>query len=106
MIGVYTLNLYFAYYDDKPSQIYMLIGQLIVILFVLHPLLYQIEMNAGNVLWDIAVVLVFGTVLTLVSMVFVYISDLHHELHTTNTENVKLLDGMHEGLLILSKSSN
>ena len=32
-----------------------------------------------------------------------YISHLHKKLATTNVENVKLLDGMHEGLLILSK---
>ena len=33
-----------------------------------------------------------------------YVSDLHTRLATTNIENEKLLDGMHEGLLILSKN--
>jgi hypothetical protein len=81
IIGIYTSNLYFSYYDGRPWQIYMLLGQLIVILFILHPVLYQVEMNAVNVLWNIAVVVIFGIVLTLVSMVFVYIADLHQELH-------------------------
>ena len=36
-------------------------------------------------------------------MVAIYISKLHNTLKTTNMENAKLLDGMHEGLLILSK---
>ena len=37
------------------------------------------------------------------AMAIIYISNLHTKLTTTNVENVKLLDGMHEGLLILSK---
>jgi hypothetical protein len=41
--------------------------------------------------------------MTVLSMIFVYIFKLHKDMHTTNTENVRLLDGMHEGLLILSK---
>lgn len=51
------------------------------------------------------IVLIYFIVTTILSMVFVYISELHTEMHTTNRENVKLLDGMHEGLLILSKSN-
>ena len=38
------------------------------------------------------------------SMVAIYISKLHIKMRNKNAENVKLLDGMHEGLLILSKS--
>jgi len=33
----------------------------------------------------------------------IYVTKLHITLKTTNMENAKLLDGMHEGLLILSK---
>ena len=36
-------------------------------------------------------------------MTVIYISRLHTKLTTTNKENEKLLDGMHEGVLILSK---
>ena len=36
-------------------------------------------------------------------MVISYISQLHVKIYTQHEENAKLLDGMHEGLIILSK---
>ena len=36
-------------------------------------------------------------------IVLLYIFNLHKKMKTQNDQNVKLLDGMHEGLLILSK---
>ena len=38
-----------------------------------------------------------------VTMGAIYVSKLHNTVKTTNMENAKLLDGMHEGILILSK---
>ena len=34
-------------------------------------------------------------------MVIVHITEIHERLHFTNEENIKLLNGMHEGVLIL-----
>ncbi len=106
MAGVFTIVNYFAFYEDKPWQNYALIGQLNIVLFVIHPVLYKVELNFGRVCGNIAIVMIFSLALTITSMVFTYITDLHQEMHTTNIENVKLLDGMHEGLLILSKKSH
>lgn len=39
-------------------------------------------------------------------MLFVHISKIHSYLHFTNQEHVKLLNGMHEGILILNKANN
>ena len=39
----------------------------------------------------------------LLAITIVYIQDLHSNLTTVNADNLKLLNGMHEGLLILSK---
>ena len=41
-----------------------------------------------------------------IAMILLYIEQLHSKLKDTNGENVKMLDGMHEGLLILSKDTN
>ena len=41
---------------------------------------------------------------SLITMVVLYISELQYKMNTMNIENAKLLDGMHEGLLILTKS--
>ena len=42
----------------------------------------------------------------LLSMILLYISSLHSRMKSSNVENTKLLDAMHEGLLILSKADN
>ena len=44
-------------------------------------------------------------VICLIAMSLVYIFQLQTKLRDLNVENIKLLDGMHEGLLILSKSN-
>ena len=40
-------------------------------------------------------------ILSIFAMIFQYISNLHQRMKIVNLENVKLLDGMHEGLIIL-----
>ena len=42
-------------------------------------------------------------ILACIAIIILYISILHGKMKTQNDENIKLLDGMHEGLLILSK---
>lgn len=48
--------------------------------------------------------LIYAIVSTCFVLIAIYISKLHLNLNSKNEENVKLLDGMHEGLLILSKA--
>jgi len=78
---------------------------ILFILFVIQPVLFLKPLSLKYVSFTLMIVLIYFIVTTILSMVFVYISELHTEMHTTNRENVKLLDGMHEGLLILSKSN-
>ena len=47
-------------------------------------------------------IIVFLSIST-ISMIMLYISELHLKMKIMNIENAKLLDGMHEGVLILSK---
>ena len=39
----------------------------------------------------------------LAAILFLYITELHSKMHQLIDQNIKLLNGMHEGLLILSK---
>lgn len=78
---------------------------ILFILFVIEPVLFLKPLSLKYISFTLMIVLIYFIVTTILSMVFVYISELHTEMHTTNRENVKLLDGMHEGLLILSKSN-
>ena len=54
------------------------------------------------------IIKIFGAffLMCMVSILFTYIMELQSRLFNSNFENLKLLDGMHEGLLILSKSEN
>ena len=67
-------------------------------------IIYMEEITVASTM--IKVLYVFGifTITSGLSMTLLYISQLHNTMKTVNIENVKLLDGMHEGLLILLKS--
>ena len=43
---------------------------------------------------------------SMLAIIILYISELHVRMKTYNMANIKLLDGMHEGLLIMSKPDN
>ena len=65
---------------------------------------YNRDVTVVAVLLCIACLIMFTVAVTTVSMVFLHISDVHEKLHFSNEENMKLLNGMHEGILILSKN--
>ena len=51
-----------------------------------------------------ALILIFLLIISIGGMVIVHISTIHEKLHYTNQENMKLLNGMHEGVLILRQN--
>ena len=60
----------------------------------------------GFMVTSFFVIFFFFFGLTLTGMIIIYISQLHAQLKFSNEENVKLLDGMHEGLLIFNRGSS
>ena len=69
-------------------------------------LIYMKAVTAINVLLKIALALGQFLTMTMVAMIPLYISTLHLKMKRLNAENINLLDGMHEGLLILSKTTS
>ena len=67
-------------------------------------MIYQNPLTAGSVFYNIFLVIVFFIAACLVGMVIIYISQLHSTLEYTNKEHIKLLHGMHEGLMILDRT--
>ena len=55
---------------------------------------------------SVMVIIMFFFATTLIAMIIIYISQLHAQLEFSNEENVKLLDGMHEGLLIFNREDD
>ena len=70
-------------------------------MFPLMAVIYKQEITVAVVATKLMYVVFVFALTSLISMVLLYISELHHKMKTSNVENVKLLDGMHEGLLIL-----
>ena len=56
----------------------------------------------------VGIKLLYAFIIFVIAVLFaigiIYISDLNMRLKTVNSQNVKMLDGMHEGILILSKA--
>ena len=69
-------------------------------------LIYMNAVTAIDVLFKLAITLGQFVVVTLIAMIPIYISTLHLKMKRLNEENINLLDGMHEGLLILSKTTS
>ena len=61
------------------------------------------EPTVPDLLLKVFLVGILFVVQAAATMTLNYIQELHASLTTTNTENLKLMNGMHEGLLILQK---
>ena len=95
----------FNYTDSRAQIIYLCANQLCW-LFLPQYTIYKYPPTANAILIKISIVLVQFVCLSLFAMLLIYISLLHRRMKTVNVENVKLLDGMHEGLLIVQKSAS
>ena len=67
-------------------------------------LAYNRDLTVMAVTIGFTLLIMFLIAATTFGMVFLHISDVHGLLQFSNEENIKLLNGMHEGILILNKS--
>ena len=91
-------------YCDEGRQIIAMVATLAWHLFITNYVGYSRELTTISFVVSVAYVIVFLLCLTLAGMVIIHFSSLHRELLFTNEENVKLLNGMHEGVLIIENS--
>ena len=74
--------------------------------FLPNKLIFDVEMPAVEIIMIIIAAVFLFLSMSLLAILIRYISTLHERMKTYNLANIKLLDGMHEGLLIISKSDN
>lgn len=74
--------------------------------FFTSPLIYFKEVNLMFVALIIWLTFVLTLTVFLTSVGIRYIFQLQSKIALTNKENIRLLDGMHEGVLILHKRTN
>ena len=66
---------------------------------------YKKGLGFGTVISHTLTLILFSLLCSSISVVIAYISELHYKMARTITENLKLLNGMHEGLLILENTN-
>ena len=74
--------------------------------FLVLRVVYMEEISLGVAFLKISIVIGVFMVNSLLAMLLLYIAKLHKRMNLCTVENIKLLDGMHEGLLILSKAAH
>ena len=92
-------------FTDDGYQIIALTFMSLLWQFAPHVLIYEIDLTTMEIIWKIGLVIALFVFCSMFAMIILYISQLQLRLRTFNLENIKLLDGMHEGLLILSNKN-
>ena len=93
-------------YCNRGSQIVYSVLALCIHFFITCTVAYLQEPTVSYIVTNAVLILVAGGLMCLVGMLSIYVMELQSRLFTSNVENLKLLDGMHEGLLILSDKNH
>ena len=98
------LMVFFIYYCDQGLQILYLALVYGVVVFVMEPIFYKGSLMNESILSKSVYQLVLWMLMSVIGVIYLYVTKLHMQMKDTVAENMKLLDGMHEGLLILHKN--
>ena len=71
--------------------------------FAVEPIIYKGTLFNESILTKLAYQLLIILGMSFFGVLFLYITKLQNQMRDTVVENMKLLDGMHEGVLILHK---
>ena len=87
-------------YTDGTGSIIFLGVTLVIQIFVSYHVVYLHDLTPIAVGADILIIMIWISAAVLLLIAMVYVTDLNGELSFTNSENKKLLDTIHEGLLV------
>ena len=68
-----------------------------------EPLLFNLEISVGFVLYNLVPTFIVFAILNVFGILVVYIAQIRGKLVQLLNENIKLLDRMHEGLMVISE---
>ena len=73
-------------------------------MFIINPIIFYQTLTFGTIISKVSLTVALFALCMTLAIMLEYIGGLHRRMKIKNTENVRLLDGMHEGLLIVSKT--
>ena len=97
------LVLLFCFYTDSAYQIIFGCITLAVNIFFVLPMFHLTRVHWLNLTTNLILLISFFFVATIFGMFSIFVSQMYLHLDASNTQNIKLLNGMHEGLLIIDK---
>ena len=100
--GTYFL----VYYCGSMRSFYFIMIAMTFAIFFNSHVAYNEPFTAGAIGFKISSALVGVIVATFIVTGIDILAILHHKLQLSNKENIRMLDGMHEGLLVLNKAKN
>ena len=71
--------------------------------FFVLPIIFEDTLSFKSASIKLFVIICLFSILSSLAMILLYISELHSKMKQSIVDNKKLLNGMHEGVLILSK---
>ena len=105
-ISVICMFVNVIFMTDQVGQLIFVSFMQLLFTFAMKPIVYDEKVNLHLFLIKFGMAAGTFAINALLSMILLYISSLHSRMKSSNVENTKLLDAMHEGLLILSKADN
>ena len=105
-ISVIYMFITIIFMTDQVGQLIFVSFMQLLFTFAMKPIVYDEKVNLHMFLIKFGMAAGTFAINALLSMIWLYINSLHSRMKSSNVENTKLLDAMHEGLLILSKADN
>lgn len=101
----YLIFLYF--YCDQKAQVFVVIGVLSIVLFGVNSVVFKHENTLRTIVLNKIWILVFFLVqFIIIAMIIVYIKELRQTINSSGTGQKKLLEGLHEGVMIVAKKDS
>lgn len=105
-LAMVSLLAFICFYTDSRAQVFAIVIFQILAAFVVKHYIYKQELTGQVCIMKAFLVAGIFFVNSILAMLIQYISQLHASMKLTNQENSKLLNGMHEGLLIVTRTGS
>lgn len=106
VIAAFQFIFFLAFYTDRGVQLVLHISTMALINFFVIGYGYKKGLGVVDVIGHALVLICYFFLCSCISIVIAYISELHSKMANGISQNLRLLNGMHEGLLIIADERN